>query len=539
MKRLTSDDNGGSLMRSRALPVDFGMALDLSHYGSFSPELSMIPPLNFDSLSGRPQVFPPHHRPQPGISLPGPLETTLTDSTNGLGTPQSTHSKFASQSSYIGGLPPPPPPTGSGEVGTYPPPPPVQLPFSVFNLTPHPCGLSALHLPTQSPSLVDNLSTAQALFVEDRNITRQSQSSPRVQLLTQMIHRQISSILAEGERSPIISHRVTSGSNSMPIPQVTAKEELADIGENGTENFLLHYANTLDSPNEPELSTFGSPSTYAKCLEETHHILDRERALDPRFPTTGNDPQKYTQALCMPSVGEREKKIGRRKGPLRPEQRAQGHEIRKLRACFRCKIMKRVCDKSKPCAACLPSHGDSCTCLVFEDMQEEQLSYWRGELERIWTDFPKLRPLTTKEPCGQVKPSAAISIACASESHSMGSQQINTTMSDNDISPKKPLGTTHYSTYLQSSGVSPSSLRIHTESNSALGDSDVRMYPISRKPDAGHGYSGALIRDTKRKRSWDSGSDEGLDEYWLFNRKITLVGVDVVAELLARWTKVG
>ena len=54
---------------------------------------------------------------------------------------------------------------------------------------------------------------------------------------------------------------------------------------------------------------------------------------------------------------EQEKRVGRRKGPLRPEQRKQASEIRKLRACLRCKFLKKTCDKGEPCAGCRPSHA--------------------------------------------------------------------------------------------------------------------------------------------------------------------------------------
>lgn len=37
-----------------------------------------------------------------------------------------------------------------------------------------------------------------------------------------------------------------------------------------------------------------------------------------------------------------EKKVGKRKGPLRPDQRKQASEIRKLRACLRCKFLKKT-----------------------------------------------------------------------------------------------------------------------------------------------------------------------------------------------------
>ena len=39
---------------------------------------------------------------------------------------------------------------------------------------------------------------------------------------------------------------------------------------------------------------------------------------------------------------ETEKRIGKRKGPLKPDQRKQASEIRKLRACLRCKFLKKT-----------------------------------------------------------------------------------------------------------------------------------------------------------------------------------------------------
>lgn len=43
---------------------------------------------------------------------------------------------------------------------------------------------------------------------------------------------------------------------------------------------------------------------------------------------------------------ETEKRVGRRKGPLRPEQRKQASEIRKLGACIRCKFLKKTVSAS-------------------------------------------------------------------------------------------------------------------------------------------------------------------------------------------------
>ncbi|KAI9717150.1 MAG: hypothetical protein M1812_004898 [Candelaria pacifica] len=54
---------------------------------------------------------------------------------------------------------------------------------------------------------------------------------------------------------------------------------------------------------------------------------------------------------------DNEKRVGRRTGPLRPEQRKQAHEIRKIKACLRCKFLKKTCDKGEPCGGCQPAHA--------------------------------------------------------------------------------------------------------------------------------------------------------------------------------------
>jgi hypothetical protein len=48
--------------------------------------------------------------------------------------------------------------------------------------------------------------------------------------------------------------------------------------------------------------------------------------------------------IRRPSTGKKdnEKRVGRRRGPLLPEQRKQASEIRKLRACLRCKFLKKT-----------------------------------------------------------------------------------------------------------------------------------------------------------------------------------------------------
>jgi hypothetical protein len=76
-----------------------------------------------------------------------------------------------------------------------------------------------------------------------------------------------------------------------------------------------------------------------------------------KSPTSARSTDKVIKKSAAPGKGEGEKRVGRRKGPLRPEQRKQASEIRKLRACLRCKFLKKTCDKGEPCAGCQPSHA--------------------------------------------------------------------------------------------------------------------------------------------------------------------------------------
>ncbi|OCK80384.1 C6 finger domain protein [Lepidopterella palustris CBS 459.81] len=80
-----------------------------------------------------------------------------------------------------------------------------------------------------------------------------------------------------------------------------------------------------------------------------------------------------------------EKRVGRRRGPLRPDQRQQAHEIRKLRACLRCKFLKKTCDKGDPCGGCQPAHARlwqvPCTRIDIKDIAYF-MKDWKADFER-------------------------------------------------------------------------------------------------------------------------------------------------------------
>ena len=81
------------------------------------------------------------------------------------------------------------------------------------------------------------------------------------------------------------------------------------------------------------------------------------RKASRKSPISAKSTDKVMKKTAQTGKGEGEKRVGRRKGPLRPEQRKQASEIRKLRACLRCKFLKKTCDKGEPCAGCQPSHA--------------------------------------------------------------------------------------------------------------------------------------------------------------------------------------
>lgn len=75
-----------------------------------------------------------------------------------------------------------------------------------------------------------------------------------------------------------------------------------------------------------------------------------------KSPIVAKGTERVTKKTSQGGRGD-EKRVGKRKGPLKPEQRKQASEIRKLRACLRCKFLKKTCDKGEPCAGCQPSHA--------------------------------------------------------------------------------------------------------------------------------------------------------------------------------------
>ncbi len=135
----------------------------------------------------------------------------------------------------------------------------------------------------------------------------------------------------------------------------------------------MSSAATCSNPSSPSTSpaspTSGSPSSRRK-----------------KSPTGKSaKPVFKKSAATAKKDGVNEKRVGRRRGPLRPEQRKQAGQIRKLRACLRCKFLKKTCDTGDPCAGCQPSHARlwqvPCTRIDIKDLGYF-MKDWKADYER-------------------------------------------------------------------------------------------------------------------------------------------------------------
>lgn len=126
-------------------------------------------------------------------------------------------------------------------------------------------------------------------------------------------------------------------------------------------------SSTASSPISPPIRRRKSPNNASTSTKNTKAVIKKATS-----PTTKKD-------------GSTEKRVGRRRGPLRPDQRQQAHEIRKLRACLRCKFLKKTCDKGDPCGGCRPSHARlwqvPCTRIDIKDIGFF-MKDWKADYER-------------------------------------------------------------------------------------------------------------------------------------------------------------
>lgn len=156
-----------------------------------------------------------------------------------------------------------------------------------------------------------------------------------------------------------------------------------------------HHSQPLSSglaspsaPSYPSSGSSGSLSTSPTSSGPTSPPLRRRTS-----PLDGNSKPTKSGAISKKTAHSSRKdvasgkaaRIGRRTGPLKPEQRQSAHEIRKLRACLRCKFLKKTCDKGEPCGGCRPSHARlwqvPCTRMDIKDIAYF-MKDWKADYER-------------------------------------------------------------------------------------------------------------------------------------------------------------
>lgn len=156
-----------------------------------------------------------------------------------------------------------------------------------------------------------------------------------------------------------------------------------------------HHARQHDDRHPSPASSAVSPSSVVVSYKSSSSSNPSPSSSGPLSPPLRRRKSpleiKTTKAVIKKTpTGSRkdataEKKVGRRRGPLRPEQRQQAHEIRKLRACLRCKFLKKTCDKGEPCGGCRPSHARlwqvPCTRMDIKDIGYF-MKDWKADYER-------------------------------------------------------------------------------------------------------------------------------------------------------------
>ena len=107
-----------------------------------------------------------------------------------------------------------------------------------------------------------------------------------------------------------------------------------------------------------------------------------------RKSPTAKATKPVIRRASPPVKKDNEKRVGRRRGPLLPEQRKQAGVIRKLRACLRCKFLKKTCDKGEPCVGCQPAHARlwqvPCTRIDIKELAYF-MKDWKVDFERHLT----------------------------------------------------------------------------------------------------------------------------------------------------------
>lgn len=160
---------------------------------------------------------------------------------------------------------------------------------------------------------------------------------------------------SESSYSDIEPSRGSWGSSYVNINPISSPEtdSIGDMDFHHIHTDTYEHVHDVDDEREPS----NSPPTVTSALVQPINI--KKPASHQRSPvSTGrnsppgrrqsrkqSNPKPAKQMARRPSQApkvETEKKVGRRKGPLKPDQRKQACEIRKLGACLRCRFLKKT-----------------------------------------------------------------------------------------------------------------------------------------------------------------------------------------------------
>jgi len=113
----------------------------------------------------------------------------------------------------------------------------------------------------------------------------------------------------------------------------------------GDDEFYAHqgyYENQPPSPPAVVTTSLVQPIAIRQPTSPTRPPTSPTARRQSRKNATAKSSKAIARRSSQVTKNETEKRVGRRKGPLRPEQRKQACEIRKLGACLRCKFLKKT-----------------------------------------------------------------------------------------------------------------------------------------------------------------------------------------------------
>lgn len=90
------------------------------------------------------------------------------------------------------------------------------------------------------------------------------------------------------------------------------------------------------------------PSSPTRSAGSSSSASPPSRKPSRKSPIAAKTAETKVRKQSQNGKPETEKRVGKRKGPLKPDQRKQASEIRKLRACLRCKFLKKTVRISYP-----------------------------------------------------------------------------------------------------------------------------------------------------------------------------------------------